>query len=60
MDPDEAADGTLGCGLFDDRVSVYTDSPVSIHLRSPVRLLEPGEKTETAEEKKSSFNHIGP
>lgn len=61
MDPDEAPDGTLGCGLYDDPVSVYTDSPVSIHLRSPVRLLGPGEKTETVEEeKKSSFSHLGP
>lgn len=60
MDPDEAPDGTLGCGLFGDRVSVYTDSPVYNHLRSPVRLLVPGGKAETAEEKKSSFSHLGP
>lgn len=57
MDPDEAPDGTLGCGLYDDPVSVHTDSPVSILLRSPVWLLGPGEKTE---KKKSSFSHLGP
>lgn len=60
MDPDEAPDGTLGCGLYDNCVSVHTDSPVSIRLRSPVRLLGPGEKAKTVEENKSSFSRIGP
>lgn len=59
MDLDEAPDRTLGCGLFNDRVSVCTDSPVSNPHRSLLRRLHPG-VPKTVEEKESSFCHLGP
>lgn len=60
MDLDEAPDGTMGCGLYGDLVSICTNNPVSNHICSPVWLLQQGKKSETVEEKKSSFCHLGP
>lgn len=51
MDPDEAPDGTMGCGLYGDLVSICDNIPVSIDLCFPVWPLQHGETSETVEEK---------